>query len=127
MRHLIYAIALLSMAAPAPTAAQQPTAIPVTTVAADKNPTKPGAAVTFTAVVERKVPDPESHTPAGAVQLFIDGIEMDRIELDARGQASWTTKLLELGTHRVTATYTPFQSSSLLPSTSGEVTHTVKK
>ncbi len=99
----------------------------VTTVTADKNPTKPGEAVTFTVVVERKVPDPESNTPAGTVQLFIDGSEVERIELDAQGHGRWTTKLLELGTHRVTATYAPFQGSSLLPSTSGEVIHTVEK
>lgn len=99
----------------------------VTMVTADRNPTLPGKPVTFTVVVVRKVPNPESSTPAGTVQLYIDGTETERIELDARGQASWTTTLLELGTHRVTATYTPIAGSGLLPSTSGEVTHTVDK
>lgn len=99
----------------------------VTRVTADRNPTKLGGAVTFTAVVERKVPAPDSGAPAGTVQLYIDGIEKGQVQLNARGQASWTTKLLDLGMHRVTAAYAPLQGGSLLPSSSGEVIHTVEK
>ena len=100
----------------------------VTSVTADRNPTKLGEAVTFTLVVARKVPAaPDGGVLTGTVQLFVDGDEMERLELGPRGQASWSTKLLELGTHRVTATFTPSAGSGLLPSSSGEVIHSVEK
>jgi len=95
-----------------------------TMVTADKRPTKLDEPVTFTAVVTQKVPDPKNSAPAGAVLFFVDDTEMARVELDARGRASWTAKFREPGTYRVMATYVPIERSVLLPS-SGEVTHTV--
>jgi Bacterial Ig-like domain (group 3)/von Willebrand factor type D domain len=97
----------------------------VTTVSADKNPTRPGETPTFTAVVERKVPAREAGAPAGIVQFFFDEAEVARGEGGPRGHASWTPRSLETGTHRITVTYTPDERSGLLPSSSGEVTHTV--
>jgi hypothetical protein len=96
----------------------------VTTVTADKNPTVFAQPVTFTAVVERKVPNRESGAPAGTVQFMIDDVEAGIATLDARGQATWKGTFSKIGTFRVTATYKPLQGSSLLPS-NGEVTHTV--
>ncbi len=95
-----------------------------TTVTADKKQTKLDEQVTFTAVVERKVPDRERGAPTGSVQFFIDGTEMAQVEVDAKGRASWTPKFPAPGAYRITATYTPSERTELLPS-SGEVTHTV--
>jgi len=97
----------------------------VTTVAADKAPTRLEDAVTFTAAVARKVPARGAGAPTGTVQFFVDETEVARAGLDARGQATWVAKFPEPGTYRITAVYTPTERTELLPSRSGEVTHTV--
>jgi hypothetical protein len=96
----------------------------VTTVAADKAPTRLEEGVTFTAVVERKVPARGLGAPAGTVQFLVDDTEVARVQLDARGQASWTAKFSAAGRYHVTATYTPVERSELFGS-SGEVSQTV--
>ena len=96
------------------------------TVTDDRDPTKAGDKVTFTATVDLKVPAKEDKgAPAGTVQFFLDGDAVgEPVEL-VKGQAAWTTAFEKDGTYRVTAAFTPAKESELLKSNSGEETHTV--
>lgn len=96
-----------------------------TAVTGDKVVSRVDEAVTFTAVVEPETQGGE-RAPAGTVQFFVDGREEgERVEIDAKGQATWRTSFRTDGTYQVTAVYTPNEGSGYLPSTSGEETHTV--
>lgn len=95
------------------------------TTLAPVKPTRPGEAATFNVVVERKVPARGERPPAGTIVFSLDGKEIDKADLDARGRATWTVTLEAPGDHVLIATYIPAPGSSLLPSSSGEVTHTV--
>jgi hypothetical protein len=96
----------------------------VTTVAADKAPIRLDEGVTFTAVVERKVPVQGLEAPTGIVQFLLDEEEVARVPLDRRGHAIWTARFPRAGRYHVTATYVPAERSELFGS-SGEVSQTV--
>jgi len=99
----------------------------VTTVSSDANPSKIDAPVTFTAVVERKVPDQKGgvSVSAGLIEFFIDGVQEGKAELNGKGLASWTVTNLGFGEHRISASFTPVDGSELLPSSSSEMIQTV--
>lgn len=81
--------------------------------------------VTFTAVV---APLAGARTPpAGAVQFWGDGKPREKIQLDAKGQATWTTDRIVAGVHTIMATYEPAAGSAMVGSSSLPVTHTVNK
>src|SRR5262249_12757294 len=81
------------------------------TVVDDKDPTRYGQPVKFTAIVKR-TPSTAGRVTRGAIQFVVDGRKVGRpIELNARGQATWTTSRLPEGTHKVAAIYLPGENS----------------
>jgi hypothetical protein len=94
-----------------------------TTVTDDKDPTRFGESVTFTASVAHTVS--RGGAPTGAVQFSLDGSAVGKpVELDSNGRATWTETQLKPGDHRVTASYMP-SDNALLSSTSLDQPHTV--
>ncbi len=88
------------------------------------DPTAPGAAATFTAIV---TPRTTQGVPAGTVQFLVDGRVMaGPITLDSTGQATWTTSSLTSGDHQVVVVYTAASGGVYLSSSSFEATHTVQ-
>jgi hypothetical protein len=75
-----------------------------TSLASSRNPSPPGQAVTFTAAVS--VVAPGAGTPTGTV-IFRDGTTvLGTGTLNASGQASFSSSILTLGNHSLTAEYT---------------------
>ncbi|QSQ26293.1 Ig-like domain repeat protein [Pyxidicoccus parkwayensis] len=87
-----------------------------------RNPSDNGQSVTFTARVSAVTP--AAGTPSGSV-TFLDGKEqLAKVEVNAQGEASYTTATLEPGEHSITASYsgdTNFESK-----TSASVTQVVR-
>ncbi len=95
-----------------------------TVVTANFDPTQYGYPVTFTATVAPV--DPAAPTPTGSVQFSLDGSPVGGAVALVGGMATWTTSSLAIGTHTVSADYTP-DSISFVASTSPLLSHTVKK
>lgn len=121
----IYAIGGGSIASPLSTVEALSYATPVskasaTALSASANPSLHGQSITFTATV---TPSQGSGTPTGSV-LFSDGnTTLGSLPLDGNGQARFSTSVLGIGSHVITATYSG--DSSFLASTSPAVTQTV--
>jgi len=97
----------------------------MTTVSNDKDTTRLGDNVTFTATVARRASS-GSATPMGSIQFTLDGSELGKpIKLDSYGRAEQTTSRLSVGRHKVSARYVPAEASAFLASSSFEVTHSV--
>jgi subtilisin family serine protease len=93
----------------------------------DKDPSRPGEAVTFSANVSRTARTGKPVVPTGHVQFVVDGLDFgDPVPLDRKGTARWTTAFDRPGSVSVTARYLPTAGSSLLPSSSLEEGHAVK-
>jgi YVTN family beta-propeller protein len=67
------------------------------------NPSYLGESVTFTATVT--VTPPGSGTPTGTVTFFDGTITLGSVALTSSGQAVYTTSVLSVGGHSITATY----------------------
>jgi hypothetical protein len=97
----------------------------VVTLIASKDTSKHGDSVTFTAIVARKF----SITPGvltGTVAFSADGKSLGDVSLDASGRAVFTTNSLGVGSHQITAKYTPdAQSSSTAFGSSNSINHEV--
>ena len=81
--------------------------------------------VTFTAVVAPLAG--AKGAPTGAVQFWGDGKPREKIQLDAKGQAMWTSNRIVAGVHSIMATYEPAADNGFVGSSSVSITHTVKK
>ena len=93
-----------------------------TTVVDDRDPTKAGEAVTFTATVARQ--SIARGAPTGSVQFTLDGEAAGKpVALDANGQAKWSSARLVACEHRIAAVYTPDTTDGFLPSSSFDETH----
>jgi hypothetical protein len=78
-----------------------------TNVTDDKESTRYGEPVTFTATVRRKARGVRG-SPVGTVVFSLDGVEVGKpVRLDRNGQARWTTSRLKVGDHRVSVSYHP--------------------
>jgi hypothetical protein len=97
-----------------------------TTVKDDKDPTKSGESVTFTATVVQKLSRGEG-TPTGTVQFILDGGKVGNpVTLDSNGRASWSTSSLQVGKHQIVAKFIPTGWGGLLmASSSPEESHAV--
>ncbi len=85
------------------------------------NPSMAGQSVTFTAAVTAVS---SSAVPTGAVQFAVDGTNVGSpATLDSNGNATYTTTSLTVGSHSVTAAYTP--TGAFTGSTSSALTQTV--
>lgn len=73
------------------------------TVSSNANPSVVGQAVVFTVTVAAVAPG--AGTPAGAVTFFVDGQPQAPVNLDATGQATFTSSSLTVGAHTITAQY----------------------
>jgi FtsP/CotA-like multicopper oxidase with cupredoxin domain len=91
-------------------------------VVGDKPQTESGKSLVVTATVA-----PLSSgrpTPTGSVTFLVDGVAAGLpVALDAQSRASFTTNDLEVGVHRIRATYVP--SKTYHPSSSPNLLHTV--
>jgi hypothetical protein len=97
------------------------------TVRDDADPTQPGEWVTFTATVARNASGAQD-VATGAVQFMLDGAKVgEPVKLDSKGRATWETARLKVGVHRVAASYIPGKGSVLLPGSSPDELHTVKR
>jgi ice-binding like protein/Big-like domain-containing protein len=97
-----------------PTCSTQPTATS-TTLTSSHNPSRSGQPVTFTATV---TPTSGSATPTGAVQFKDGSTVLGTRDLNAAGNAVFTTSSLGVGRHTITAVYlgTPgFGESTSIP------------
>jgi hypothetical protein len=66
--------------------------------------------------------------PTGTVQFMVDGRKVGKpMRLDANGQATWKTKGLRIGKHKVSATYIPDQKKKFSPSLSALKEHNVDR
>jgi hypothetical protein len=97
-----------------------------TTVKDDKDRSKEGESVAFTATVAQKV-SRGGGAPAGAAQFILDGAKVaNPVTLDANGRALWSTSSLSVGQHQIVAEYIPTAWGNVfLASTSPLVSHTV--
>jgi len=97
-----------------------------TTIKADKDPSKEGESVAFTATVAQKV-SRGGAAPTGTVQFVLDGSQAGNpITLDPNGRALWSTSSLQVGQHQIVAEYIPAAWGGLFTaSTSPAVSHTV--
>jgi hypothetical protein len=92
----------------------------------DKDTTQPGEPVSFVATVS---PVFNGHpTPVGTVKFVVDNVATGPpVALNSAGMAKWTTSALALGSHTVSARFTPGPAPAYLPSTSPNTTHVVQK
>lgn len=96
-----------------------------TSLVQDKNQSKPGTTVTFTAKVKRAVSTIGKVT-SGAVQFNLNGDNVGNpIAFDANGNAVWSTSSLPLGSHEVGAKFVPSGFDGEFRPSSGKVTHVV--
>ena len=97
-----------------------------TTLRDDKNPSKSGESVTFTATVAQNGLRPGS-APSGTVQFILDGAAAGNpVALDASGRGQWITSSLQEGQRKVLAKYTPAVGwGGFIASSSPEESHTV--
>lgn len=99
-----------------------------TVVTDHENPTRYGERATFTATVAQNLPR-AGRIPAGSVQFVIDGRKIGRpVNLDPKGDASWSISNLSVGRHQIAANFAPSGWGGLLmPSSSPLKTHTVTR
>jgi subtilisin family serine protease len=97
-----------------------------TWIDAPVNVTAPQQEATFKIAVARHAAEGGTAAPTGTVQLFVDGKASGLVTLDDRGQAVWKTFSLSGGEHKITASYTAPQGSTLMPSSSLPLTHLVR-
>lgn len=98
-----------------------------TTVNGNKDSSLLGEPVTFTAMVALRAAGRKG-IPTGSVQFTLDGSKAgEPLKLDAKGQATWKTARIDLGNHRVAASYIPTKGSVFLVSSSLDESHTVIK
>jgi Subtilase family/Bacterial Ig-like domain (group 3) len=91
----------------------------------DKEPTRVGEAVAFTATVTVAAAGGKG-VPTGVVQFTLDGERAgEPIRLDSDGRATWKTTSLRIGSHRVAASYVADRGSAFLSSVSLDESHTV--
>jgi hypothetical protein len=104
------------------------TGLTTTTVNDDKNPTRVGESVTFSATIEgRASGGGGGGGPAGTVQFTLDGDRVGApVKIDSGGQAMWKTSTLKVGNHQVSASYMFDDRSAFLASTSLDRSHTVR-
>jgi hypothetical protein len=96
-----------------------------TTVKDNKDPTKYGENVIFTATVTRTDSNSGS-TPTGNVQFILDGVKIGNpVTLDTNNRAVWSISNLQIGKHQVSANYIPSHDSVFLVSNSPEESHLV--
>jgi hypothetical protein len=96
-----------------------------TSVDGDKDSSKSGDVVTFTASVTPTASSVKT-VPNGTVQFVLDGSDFDKpVLLDAKGTAQLKTALLSVGNHRVAARYIPTKGAAFFPSRSFEESHSV--
>jgi hypothetical protein len=100
------------------------TSTTATSVSANKDTTKSGEAVTFTATVTRKFSTSTGQLN-GNVEFTEDGKTLGTVKLEANGQAILTTTSLEVGEHKIAAKFIPDSGSTVFPSSSPAVTHIV--
>lgn len=102
-----------------------------TTVSDNKNPTRLGEPVIFTATVTRNKTAARGESPSvptGSVQFIVDGIKAGQpIKLDSKGHAARRASNLDAVKHRAAAIYVPDPGSMFLPSTSLDEFHTVAR
>jgi hypothetical protein len=95
-----------------------------TGVSSSLNPSQSGQSVTFTAQVDSVAPG--AGTPSGTVQFSDNGTDFGSAQtLDGTGKASVSTAGLAIGSHTITATYTPGDGN--YTGSSGSVSQTVEK
>ncbi|HET7842761.1 MAG TPA: Ig-like domain repeat protein [Xanthomonadales bacterium] len=93
------------------------------TLSDDRDPTKVGQPVVFTAQVVR----PDGKPASGAIQFVLDGRAVGRtMKLDERGRAQWRTADLKAGRHVVVARYKPGKQGDPAAGASNEETHEVR-
>jgi hypothetical protein len=98
-----------------------------TSLAGGEQPSQPGEWVTFTAFVAPYL-SRAIGVPSGRVQFVVDGSNVaEPVTIDAKGRATLETSRLDIGTHRVAATYVPGVDSAFLASTSPEKLHVVER
>jgi hypothetical protein len=97
-----------------------------TAVKDDKDPSKDGESVAFTATVAQKV-SRGGGAPDGTVQFILDGGKVGNpVTLDANGRAALSTSSLQVGQHQIVAEYIPTGwGGAFLASTSPKESHTV--
>jgi uncharacterized repeat protein (TIGR03803 family) len=93
-----------------------------TTLSSSLNPSVYGQSVTFTAVVAASS---GSVTPTGTVQFSVDGVLQGMPVALSGGDASFTTSLLTVVTHSITAAYTPASGSGFNPSSATPLSQVV--
>ena len=85
-------------------------------VSDNKDETKPGEPVTFTALVRQLRPS-RRRFPTGRVEFSINGERVGNpVKLDSRGRAIWRATSLKDGNHQVTARYIPDKAKVFLTS-----------
>jgi len=95
-----------------------------TTLASSANPSVFGQAVVFTATV---APTTGTALPTGAVQFSVDGTAVGGpVTLNGSGAATLTSTTLAVGTHNITAVYTP-DSTSFTASSATALSQVVSK
>ncbi len=95
-----------------------------TAVSSSNNPSQDGQSVTFTAAVAAVAPG--GGTPTGTVQFQDDGTNLGSpVTVDGSGNASTSTSGLTIGTHVISAPYTPANGN--YTGSSGSVSQVVEK
>jgi hypothetical protein len=93
-----------------------------TTLGSSLNPSAVGQSVTITATVS---PASGSVTPAGTVQFSVDGSAAGPAVTLSGGTATYVTSTLAVGTHSITAAFTPASSAAFNASTATALSQTV--
>ncbi|HEY1403807.1 MAG TPA: S8 family serine peptidase, partial [Pyrinomonadaceae bacterium] len=95
-----------------------------TVVTDDKETTRVGEPVAFTATVTSVAGG--KGVPTGVVEFTLDGERVgETVRLDSNGRAVWKTVSLRAGSHRVSATYVADRGSVFLSSISLDESHAV--
>jgi hypothetical protein len=98
-----------------------------TTVYEGRDP-QAGGKVTFTAIVAPQAQAQGRRIPTGSVQFTVNGQRTgEPLRLDRKGRAYWTTTDWLTCDHRVAASYIPDNGSVFLPSSSFDVSRTVRQ
>jgi hypothetical protein len=96
-----------------------------TSLDSNKNSSKSGDVVTFTASVA-PIASSVTSVPRGAVQFLLDGSDIGTpVQLDAEGTAQLQTSVLGVGDHRVAARYLPEKGAQFFASQSFDKPHSV--
>lgn len=98
-----------------------------TSLVQDKDESKPGSSVTFTATVQHAVSTTGKIT-SGVVRFVVNGSNVGNpIKFDANGIAVWSTASLSLGSHEVEARFLPSGFGERFRPSSSKVTHVVSR